>query len=202
MGLFYRTVWRALVGVLAGLGCVIAIFGVSFATIIGTAIATTVISITITVWRHRSDRRLLPALVRHSAIGVSCAVGFIGISKGAGGGVGMLIALAVFLLSPWLIGRLRRRMRLGRPESKLVDPGHLPYGPVSELSDRQLCLAWTRSHDLLQTTAQTSQRAELARKRQAYLDELERRHPAEFACWLYNHPDPGDDPGPYLLTGH
>jgi hypothetical protein len=64
-----------------------------------------------------------------------------------------------------------------------------------------LCLAWRRSHWLLQSLREGPARAELVLTRGRLLDELERRDPVGFQRWLHGGAPASTDPLP-CLTEH
>ncbi|SDR93965.1 hypothetical protein [Microlunatus soli] len=199
----YRKIWSVLVGVLAGIGCLVVVFRLSVIPVLVTASVVAVLSIVMTVLlrdrqRPRSGRQIAASAGRRTG----CAVGVLGLWTLAGGGATILIAATLFLLSPWLVGRIVGKVRpqAAAAADTVADLVPAPNATVGDLTDRQLCEAWQQSSDLFDASSRTRQRAELASRRQSYLDELERRHPAEFACWLYNSPGPGDDPGPFLTS--
>ena len=72
-------------------------------------------------------------------------------------------------------------------------------GMVQLLDDRELVAAWRQSHEVLGYTNLPDLRLQLVALRQAYLDEMERRHPSGFAAWL----DEGAsrDPERFLVRG-
>jgi hypothetical protein len=102
--------------------------------------------------------------------------------------------------------RTAARRRSARPRLRKVagveDPGALSVdtltGMVRALDDRALCRAWRASWEVLTETAATVDREELVNLRQAYLDELERRHPGEFTEWLDSGAGPLSDPSRFL----
>jgi hypothetical protein len=69
---------------------------------------------------------------------------------------------------------------------------------VSLLGDDELCAAWRVSRDALLLTDLPERRSQLVALRQAYLDEMEQRHPRGFAAWLASHGV--DDPGKYIRS--
>lgn len=80
------------------------------------------------------------------------------------------------------------------------------FGPVPSamdlrmFSDEQLCRAWRTSSAALSEQRPADQRLRLVDERQAYLDELERRHPDGVAAWLASGACLDDDLPSYLTT--
>jgi hypothetical protein len=69
---------------------------------------------------------------------------------------------------------------------------------VPALDDRALCEAWRRSYVRLDASRAAAARLEVVRLRQAYLDELVRRHPAEVQHWLDSGARAAGNPLPFL----
>lgn len=74
---------------------------------------------------------------------------------------------------------------------------------VHSLTDAQLGREWRRSCIVLlrlQSTRDIGGQAVLVERRQAYLDEFEKRCPASFAHWLTTAAQPGSDPLQFIVT--
>jgi hypothetical protein len=69
---------------------------------------------------------------------------------------------------------------------------------VSTLDDEALCRAWRRSFVHLSASRLPARRLELVSLRQAYLDELDRRHPAAVQSWLVSGARAASNPMPFL----
>ncbi|NYI68380.1 hypothetical protein [Spelaeicoccus albus] len=65
---------------------------------------------------------------------------------------------------------------------------------LAGVDDDELCRAWFESYALLQRQAATNNGQYVVSYRQACLDELERRHPAEMHKWLESEPPPTANP--------
>lgn len=135
--------------------------------------------------RHR--RRRLGAVALLAALSCVATVGLVAQL----GWVGVCWAGALLLAAPRVIGRIGRSL-----STDDVEPG--PSRSVEGLTDAELCAAWRESHETMNRCVTVAQRAKVAARRQRYLDELDRRHPAELACWLYGGASPRNDPGSYL----
>jgi len=70
---------------------------------------------------------------------------------------------------------------------------------LADLSTEQLCWRWRTSFTALHNSPSWVARARLARDRQHYLDEMERRAPAAFRRWLDSGARAAGDPGSYLI---
>jgi hypothetical protein len=69
---------------------------------------------------------------------------------------------------------------------------------LARLPDVELCWAWRVSFRSLLERDEPAWRGQVVVARQAYLDELERRHPDEVAAWLASGPDPCGGPERFL----
>jgi hypothetical protein len=69
---------------------------------------------------------------------------------------------------------------------------------VETLDDRGLCHGWRASFTCLATARSAAERTELVHLRQAYLDEMERRHPAGLRAWLESGARAASDPSRHL----
>jgi hypothetical protein len=104
--------------------------------------------------------------------------------------------------------RKRRRRKPAKPEpAATLEPEPLPPpAPVdlTELGEEELCLAWRRSFTELAHCTTDAERLEVAARRTAYLDELERRDPKAFAEWLESGPRAAGDPSKFFTprTNH
>jgi hypothetical protein len=74
--------------------------------------------------------------------------------------------------------------------------------PFSDLSADDLCRAWRRTCTALRQAETWHERLRIAARRQAYLDELERRRPEGFAAWLEAGPDTADPSMIFSTKGH
>lgn len=133
---------------------------------------------------------------------------------GAAGAVGLLALLglgAVFgapavgggivllVLCPWLVAPIwrltTRKLGVSKPGSgPPAAPVSTPDVPVSELDDAALLKAWRASSVALCWVDSNTDWLTMAKRRQDYLNELERRNPRGFAAWMASTPDMDDDP--------
>ena len=123
------------------------------------------------------------AAPRWAALGGAGAVATFGYGVAAGADV-LLLLLVVAATAPPVVGWLK-------PELKSEDQ-------LSQLSAAELCLAWRRSFTEL---SRPDHWAATIAVRGAYLDELERRYPEEFAAWLASGPRAASDPGRFFNHG-
>ncbi|WP_029430991.1 hypothetical protein [Blastococcus sp. URHD0036] len=74
-------------------------------------------------------------------------------------------------------------------------------GPLAALRIEALAQEWVSTSAALGLTLDPRSRAAIVRRREAVLDELERRDPAGFARWLAAGPLSATDPARYLRAG-
>jgi hypothetical protein len=74
--------------------------------------------------------------------------------------------------------------------------------PLSNLSEHDLCVVWRRSCKAVRKAETSYERMRIVARRQAYLDELERRRPEAFATWLEIGPDATDPSTIFSTKGH
>lgn len=67
------------------------------------------------------------------------------------------------------------------------------------LSDAEMCQAWSRSYRALERAESPVETLRIVAGWQADLDELERRHPAEFAEWLDAGPRAAGNPAKFMV---
>ena len=154
-------------------------------------------------------------VIARNAIIVGAAVGaFVGYSILLGPG-GLLLLILVVASSPCAVSAYGRWLHsVPAPSSAQLDimaralsyasPEYLTFQPslgVAALTDEELCQSWHASYTTLQHQASATQMATTVAERQAYLDELERRHPRGFASWLASGARAPDNPLPYLTRG-
>lgn len=103
-----------------------------------------------------------------------------------------------------LVGRRRRtdrRLRLTLdPAAESLAWGRILADELAEWRDAELCWAWRTSFLALSESPDAAWRDQVARVRQAYLAELERRYPEQVAAWLATCPRPAAGPERYLRT--
>jgi hypothetical protein len=158
-------------------------------------------------------------VVTSSALVVGAAVGT-ALGHQVGWGTGALLLLAVAVSSPYAVRSCGRWLRSVRASSTATldalarafayaspeylslqyfsEPGQHLVEPRS-LTDRQLCQAWCQSYATLHRSPSAAEMAQTVQRRQAYLDEIERRNAAGLTGWLVSNPSPADDPLPYLM---
>jgi hypothetical protein len=81
-----------------------------------------------------------------------------------------------------------------------IDDGPAIGDGIGALSDEELCLEWRRSFVLIEHLADPRLTDHIARRRSGYLDEIERRHPRQFAQWLAAGARAASDPARFLAS--
>jgi hypothetical protein len=140
-----------------------------------------------------------------------------GVAVLAGGLVALLVGAAG--ITAWLLARAARSRKPARRASAVApwpmgvevlppvsppegaatsDPADRAWPPVSMLATPALGREWIRTSAALGGSLTPADRQALVRRRGETLDELERRDPAGFACWLADGPAPGSDPTDYV----
>lgn len=137
-------------------------------------------------------RAAVDAGVRAAGWTVGTLLVLAGLAALAGGTVAVLAAALV--AGSVFAGRLRRSTAIPvRPEGPT-----LLMPPVGGLSTRGLGDEWLRSGVLLAARLDPVVRRAVVARREAVLDELERRDPTGFARWLADGPMPGSDPATHV----
>jgi len=132
-------------------------------------------------------------------------------------GVGLLAVSALPVLRH-LLARAHRGTRPGpqlpvAPAATSTAPGPVPASAPTPaptppppschaLTDAELCWRWRTSFIVLQRSVSPGERLRLVQTRAALLDELARRHPAGFRCWLDSGARAASDPTRFITTSH
>lgn len=161
---------------------------------------------TIVVVRRRraaAGHAATPAVRVGALTGVMFAA-FIGCGK-LGGNIIWPILLVAVLTCPALISRMPRLSSIRSsphvPRKRKIRrrkrTDHETNRAVDGMSDAELCQAWCDSLAML-ARRPPGDRYTVVLYRQACLDELERRHPAEIHRWLQSEPRPTTNPGTFF----
>ena len=196
----YRLCWRIAVGVVAGLGVLLAVVLVPPSTMIAVFITAALVSLLVTATaaalREGRSPGVLKRYGRNLVLGGLAGVGAAGLG-GLVGGVAFVLVLFAVLASPplmiWYAAVLDdRRPAPARPSYPNIRIIH-----AETLSIDELCVAWTQSCSALRG-ASPAQALRFVEARQRYLDELERRDPAGVRAWLATAASAAGDPSPYI----
>lgn len=169
-------------------------------------------------WEDPTGRRTASDAGHHLCLSIAFSFGAVTATAGL---VGLLIAPVVVVVIATSPGALRLIMRLAkvRPARRGSDrgPDSSPAPPpprethgirvtaetlrsaVATLSDVELCRAWRASYSALLSTHTPGGRAELVHVRQAFLDELDRRHPLGLRAWLDSGARAAGNPTPFII---
>lgn len=133
------------------------------------------------------------------AVGLLALLG-LGAVLGAPAVAGGVLLLAV---CPWITVPLWRLLarKLGLSKGRTgnpVAPVTAPDVPATDLDDAALLKAWRASSVALCWVDSNSDWLSLAKRRQDYLNELERRNPRGFTAWMATTPDMDDDPASFF----
>ena len=85
-------------------------------------------------------------------------------------------------------------------DSDLVAVTTEPLPDPVDLDDSELCLAWRQSFVRLEGCTSGPTHLDVVRRREEYLDELQRRNPDGFAAWLASGARAAGNPLPFLGT--
>jgi len=129
---------------------------------------------------------------------------------GGGAAAALVVVLGMTAAVTYAVRRQRRRGKgaaiLGFPGAMSTMASSRPAGrsgppalpPVTSLSTAALGREWILSTAALGVRLEPATRQSIVHRRQAALDELERRDPVGFARWLASGPRPGSDPAEYV----
>jgi hypothetical protein len=199
----YRTVWAWLVTVVATVGALtayalrptdqfiaVAVTGLSLGACAGC------------LFDLRNETVTVKSMV---VFGFSGAIGLLALlGLGALFGVpAVLGGVVLVVLSPWCLSmaqRLLGRNRGATTESPQPPPPvQVPDTPAQDLDDKELIKAWRASSVALCWVGSDDNWLALTRRRQEYLNEIERRDPRGFNAWMATTPDMDDDPSGFLF---
>jgi hypothetical protein len=154
----------------------------------------------------------LRSTVEAAALATAGTVGTLLVVSGTAVLVGAVVTiglLAAAVLAWLLFGRQRLDPPTVRPSrvpaadvvplAVLGEPADI--GPVAGLSTAALGREWLRTTAALAARLDATARRAIVERREATLDELERRDPAGFARWMAGGPAPGSDPAEYVRGG-
>lgn len=176
MRLWYTRIWSSVAGLAAFAGLCVGIVLMStlalvLFAIIAIGVATAATEVLVTLAGARPQRRQRVAMIAVVAVALVAGAGLVHLF----GGVGALL-LAVLVAAGVPLARWRLP-RLGGTRAARA-------GDLAEMPTEDLLRAWEASALALQDRRDAARAARLARDRQAYLDELERRDPEGVRRWL------------------
>ncbi len=215
----YQRLWVGVSGPLIIVGLVVGFILAPFpVTVLFVMFGAVSADVTVCLWQSedadRHPRARWHVIVRNAVV-VGAAVGaYVGYSILWGPG-GLILLILVLASSPCAVHAYGRWLdSVPAPSSAQLDimaralsyasPEYLTFQPslgVAAFTDEELCQSWQASYTALQDQSTAPQMATTVAERQAYLDELERRHPRGFASWLASGARAPGNPLPYLTRG-
>ncbi len=213
----YRIIWWVAAAVLTASGGIVAFLTVSADVLISAMIAAVLIGAgspwlrPITLRTTPPPRTLLAIALRDGATWAAVVAGVIGLIA-LSGAAALPLILLMTLTSPPASRYCHGRVKFTQsppcsPTSPLIHTSAvevplLPLPDCSDLSNEALCRCWRMSYAALHhdPSTPTPDALHLARTRERYLDELERRDPRGFARWLSSGARAGSDPAKFLTT--
>ncbi|WP_405056653.1 hypothetical protein OG474_28430 [Kribbella sp. NBC_01505] len=221
VGTRYFRIWRAAVGALAGIGVLTALVfiapGPNLAAFVLAAFMSGAIFVGLGLSRELPPADVFRAAPRWAAAGGGCGLAIIGYGAAVGLEVLLLLLLIAGTAPPvvawlgWLTvasetepvqPRPARRpaTQVTQQQSEELDLPELEAtDQLGDMTAAELCLAWRRSFSELQR--RSDHWSATIEVRRAYLDELERRYPDEFAAWIASGPRAASDPARFFNHG-
>lgn len=211
----YRILWWVVTVPLGLVGFAVAIFTVHPDVLVSAAFAAAVTGGGLTAMvadrsATATPRSSLPTATLNAATAGAALIGIVGLIALSGAAAVPLVLVLTVTARP-----VSRRLRRWPPVAQLLSPrpaalcdpdeasapSSLPAPPsCEELSDDALCRGWRTSFAELQNARSVTDRLQLARIRQQYLDEIERRDPQGFTKWFDTGARAGSDPSKFLTT--
>jgi hypothetical protein len=221
----YDGIWRTAVGVLAAIGVLAALLLVPLGPILAAfafvAFLAAASSVSFGLSADLPPAQVFRAAPRWATLGGGAAVATLGYGVAAGAEVLLLLLVVAGSAPPvgrwlgWLPSTAARptaaKLTAAKPAGgkssprkparikpillDVVLPELKPEDQLSQLTAAELCMAWRRSFTELRRSDHWSATIDV---RRAYLDELERRYPEQFAAWLASGPRAASDPGRFF----
>ena len=209
---WYQWVWRALWGIVAVVAIAAAFIVWPLSVVVGLFFIPAFVTAFATFLHYREPNRPLAtrpqALRRSFSVGTgtgACTVALASLVSALVGLAWPLLALCL-CTSPFVLRRVRdavhrsseaRRRRERAPTEEAAWWSMLAR-EVEGLGDGELCRVWRGSYSALLEAADAATAAQVVRVRQAYLDELDRRHQRAMSAWLASGPRPATGPERFL----
>jgi hypothetical protein len=166
---------------------------------------------------HDAPSHTLRSTVEAAALAMAGTVGVLLVVSGTAAllGAPITVGLLTSAVLVWLLRSGRRRddgaAQASHPGAAQVGAsdvvaftravGPVDAGPVAALSTEALGREWLRTSAALQGGLAPAARRSIVERREATLDELERRDPAGFARWMSTAPGLGSDPAAFVRGG-
>jgi hypothetical protein len=197
-------VWEVVVGATLAVGGVCALTQWGWLPLLAAGLLTAVL-VSVFVAAFVAGTMRLRRIVIIGPIAAAAAIAALGLVRTLGM-IGVVVLIVLTLTSPFVVRRLSTLLpaRQQTPQSSMPSAPEIeqlvdtePEPDAVTLDDTGLCLAWRRSYLRLEGAGSMASRLAIVKQRQAYLDELEHRHPEEFAEWLRRARASGN-PLPYM----
>lgn len=187
----YSFVWRAVCGVIGGLGIALSLIVLPLDLLIPFVLLTIVVGLTAAVGHMSSSTTDQPERRTSRQAGLLAALPFLGLLALVGlafalGVVVLLLALALVATSPPVV-------RWYGDSPSWPQPGEQPSTSTAEL-----CRQWHDSFEDLNHATTPAARLRIVTARQQCLDELERRDPDGLNAWLSSTASAAGDPSRFL----
>ena len=208
-----RPVLRSLlaVGLLVG-GVLAAVGGLALRApgVVAVGVAGLLAGLTAAAIAHDAPAHTLRATVEAGALATAGTVGVLLVVSGMAVVLGGPLTVAV-LVAAVLVGLLRCGRRPATPArgagalagvptlTLVVEPADVL--PITALSTPALGREWLRTTATLAGGLDAATRRAVVERREATLDELERRDPRGFVRWISEGPLPDSDPAEYVRGG-
>ncbi len=165
---------------------------------------------------HDAPSHTLRSTVEAAALAMAGTVGVLLVVSGTAAllGAPITVGLLTSAVLVWLLRSGRRRddgaAQASHPGAQVGASdvvaftravGPVDAGPVAALSTEALGREWLRTSAALQGGLAAAARRSIVERREATLDELERRDPAGFARWMSTAPGLGSDPAAFVQGG-
>ena len=209
---FYQWVWRALWGTVAAVAIAAAVIVWPLSVVVGLFFIPAFVAAFATFLYLREPTKPLAtrpqALRRSFSVGTktgACTVALMSLVSALVALAWPLVALC-FCTSPFVLRRVRDPVRSNRESRRRRERAPTEEAAwwsmlareVEGLADGELCRVWRESYSALLEAADDATAAQVVRVRQAYLDELDRRHQRAMSAWLASGPRPGTGPERFL----
>jgi hypothetical protein len=210
-----RPVMRSLllVGVLvAAVFAVVGGLALGTPGVVAVGVAGLLAGLTAAAIAHDAPGHTLRSTVEAAALAIAGTVGVLLVVSGSAAMLGgpVTVGLLAVAVLTWLLRSGRRSDAAKAPRGPAAAPEvvaltplveQMDVGPVAALSTPALGREWLRTSAALAGGIGAATRRSIVERREATLDELERRDPDGFARWISTGPALGSDPSVFVRGG-
>ena len=211
---WYQWVWRALWGAVGAVAIAAAFIVWPLSVVLGLFSIPGFVAAFATFLYYRDPTRPLAprrhALRRAFSVGTTTGACTLALASLASALLSLAWPLLALCLgtSPFVLRRVRDALRSAgesrrrRERTRMEEAAwwSMLAREVEGLADSELCRVWRGSYSALLEAADAATAAQVVRVRQAYLDELDRRHERAMSEWLASGPRPATGPERFLQT--